>query len=292
MAKILVVDANQQSRGALVQALLEAGYEVASADGGGAALGMLEWEQPDLVVATARFGDMDGFELLTRLRRDPTGRETPFVLLAAHNRPIALAAAEAGADMTITGEYTLPSVVSRIGDLLAQRNSQDGPGRAGLWAASGTTGSSEPLWAALDTAQPLGSVAPTTPGFSGSLNAMDVTELIQALSVGGKTGSLVISLAAGEATVVLEAGFVVHAAYSGRTGEQAFGALVAAAQRESEARFRFSLADRQGLGQVPRTLSRTAEQLLLSIAVGIDERTGEPSPLATEGGHSTHRLGG
>jgi hypothetical protein len=121
---------------------------------------------------------------------------------------------------------------------------------------------------------------------------MDITELIQALSVGGKTGSLVLSLAAGEATVVLEGGLIVHASYAGRAGESACGALVSAAQREPEARFRWSRLDRHGLGEVPRTLARTAEQLLLSIAVGIDERTGEPSPLSTEGGHSSNRLGG
>ena len=290
MAKILIIDANQQTRGALAQVLLEAGYEVVSADGGQPALAMLEWEQPDVVVSTARFADMDAFQLLTQLRRDPSAREMPFVLLAAHNRPIALAAAEAGADMTITGEYTLPSVASRIGDLLAQRESQEARAAGSRWPTA-TTAASEPLWAALEMAQPLGSVAPTTPGFAGSLSAMDVTELIQALSVGGKTGSLVISLAAGEATVVIEGGLIVHASYAGRTGESAFGALVSAAQRESEARFRFSRMDRHGLGEVPRTLSRTAEQLLLSIAVGIDERTGEPSPLSTEGGRSSNRLG-
>jgi CheY-like chemotaxis protein len=292
MAKILIIDANQLTRGALAQVLLETGYEVVSADGGQAALGMLEWEQPDVVVSTARFADMDGFQLLTRLRQDPAGRETPFVLLAGHNRPIALAAAEAGADMTITGEYTLPSVVSRIGDLLAQRSSQDGRAPGSNRLSARTPAASEPLWAALETAQPLGSVAPNAPGFTGSLSAMDITELIQALSVGGKTGRLVLSLAAGEATVVIEGGLIVHAAYAGRTGESAFGALVSAAQRESEARFRWSRMDRHGLGQVPRTLSRTAEQLLLSIAVGIDERTGEPSPLSSEGGHSANRLGG
>lgn len=291
MAKVLIVDANPESRAALGQALLEAGYEVVSAADGTTALGMLEWEQPELIVSAAKFDDMDGFQLLTQVREDAGAADAVFVLLAGHNRPIALAAAEAGADMTITGQFTLSSVVSRIGDLLAQRGGDEPRSRLG-GVGAGQPRSTEPLWAALDTAEPVGSVAAGGPGFSGSLSAMDLTELVQALSIGGKSGSLVVSLAAGEAVVVLEAGRVVHAGYRGLTGESAFAALVSAAQRESEARFRFSRAERHELGQFPRTMSRSAEQLLLSIAVGIDERTGEPSPLSSEEGPHSHRLGG
>jgi CheY-like chemotaxis protein len=290
MAKVLIVDANPDTRAALNQALLEANYEVVSAGDGAAALGMLEWEQPELILSAAKFGDMDGFQLLTRVREDPAAADAVFVLLAGHNRPIALAAAEAGADMTITGEFTLSSVVSRIGDLLAQRGSAEP--RATLAALGAEPRSTEPLWAALDSAGPSGSMSPGTPGFTGSLSAMDLTELVQALSLGGKTGHLAVALSAGEAVVVLEAGRVVHAGYRGLTGEGAFAALVSAAQRESDARFRFNRAERGDLDQFPRTMSRTAEQLLLSIAVGIDERTGEPSPLSSEGGPHSHRLGG
>src|SRR5262245_8116161 len=149
MAKVLIVDANPGSRAALGQALLEAGYEVTSAADGAAALGMFEWEQPDLIVSAAKFDDMDGFQLLTQVRQDPVVSDAIFVLLAGHNRPIALAAAEAGADMTITGEFTLTSVVSRIGDLLAQRSSEEPRPLAG-GLTSGRPRSSEPLWAALE----------------------------------------------------------------------------------------------------------------------------------------------
>jgi CheY-like chemotaxis protein len=291
MAKVLIVDASQESRAALGQALLEAGYDVVSAGGGGEALGMLEWEQPELIVSGARFDDMDGFQLLGRVRAEPAAAGAVFVLLAGHNRPIALAAAEAGADMTITGEFTLSSVVSRIGDLLAQRGSEDSrPLLAGF--GTGQPRSTEPLWAALDQAAPAGSAAPDSAGFAGSLSAMDLTELLQMLSIGGKTGHLAVALLAGEAVVVLDAGRVVHVGYRGLTGEGAFAALVAAAQRESDARFRFNRTERHELERFPRTMSRSAEQLLLSIAVGIDERTGEPSPLSSEGGPHSHRLGG
>ncbi|HEX4993537.1 MAG TPA: response regulator, partial [Methylomirabilota bacterium] len=113
-AKVLVVDANQDSRVALAHALAEAGYEAAVATSGSFALTMLEWEQPDLIVSYAKVQDMDGYELFTMVRRDPATKDTPFLLLAGRDRPIALAATEAGVDMTVTGDFTLATVMSRI----------------------------------------------------------------------------------------------------------------------------------------------------------------------------------
>jgi len=120
-AKVLVVDANQDSRVALAHALAEAGYEAAVATSGSFALTMLEWEQPDLIVSYAKVQDMDGYELFTMVRRDPATKDTPFLLLAGRDRPIALAATEAGVDMTVTGDFTLATVMSRIKELLEKR---------------------------------------------------------------------------------------------------------------------------------------------------------------------------
>ena len=109
---------NQDSRAALAHALTEAGYEAAVATSGSFALTMLEWEQPDLIVSYAKVQDMDGYELFTMVRRDPATKDTPFLLLAGRDRPIALAATEAGVDMTVTGDFTLDTVMTRVQELL------------------------------------------------------------------------------------------------------------------------------------------------------------------------------
>jgi len=100
---------------------------------------------------------------------------------------------------------------------------------------------------------------------------MDLTELTQVISLGMKTGELVLSLSGGEGHIVFESGRVVHAEFTGRTGEPAFAAMVGASQREGEARFCFNRADRESLAGRPRTISRSVEQLLLSVAQEIDE---------------------
>lgn len=283
-AKVLVVDANQDSRAALAHALTEAGYEAAVATSGSFALTMLEWEQPDLIVSYAKVQDMDGYELFTMVRRDPATKDTPFLLLAGRDRPIALAATEAGVDMTVTGDFTLATVMTRVQELLGDTPT---PMPAKLRSEPAPAASKAPVKmparppAAPPAPVPTPAAAPAPPAkptveasrssFQGSLGVMDLTELTQVISLGVKTGELHLSLSMGEGIILFEAGRVVHAEFAERSGEPAFAAMVAASQREGEARFCFNRADREAVAGRPRTISRTVEQLLLSVAQEIDE---------------------
>ena len=270
-AKVLLVDARAQSREALGQALRDAGYEVALAPSGSFAVTMLEWECPDLVVSCAKVEDMDGYELFTLVRKDPTTMDTPFLLLAGQDRPTALAAAEAGVNMILTGDFTADLVVGRVAELL-----KDGVGGGVARPARRVETESkrkrvEPLWAALETAGPRPPVAAGGAAFQGSLGVMDLAEVTQAIALGGKTGCLVVAVSLGEGAMLFEGGRLVHASFLGKTGEEAFGALISTSQREVEAFFRFNQADRAELAHLPKTISRSVDQLLLSIAAGIDE---------------------
>src|SRR6266545_3968508 len=257
--KVLIVDANQDSRAALARALTDAGYEVATATSGSFAVTMLEWERPDLIVSYAKIQDMDGYELFTMVRRDPATKDTPFLLLAGRDRPIALAATEAGVDMTVTGDFTVATVVARVGDLLGHPAGDEIARARAKAAAAGQEAATRAAAVAKGAAD--GGRAT----FQGSLGVMDLTEVTQAISLG-----------AGEGSIVFEAGRVVHAEFSGRTGEKAFAAMVSTSQREEEARFCFNRAERADLAAGPKTISRSVEQLLLSIAADIDESASGP----------------
>ena len=271
MTKVLLVDPNPKSAETLSKRLAEVGYNVVTAASGSGAVGMLEAERPDLVLSHAHVHDMDGFELFTLVRKDATTMETPFLLIAGRNRPVALAAQEAGANLSIiTGDVTLELVVERVGHLLTPETGPDLQPET-LFDRGGAR-SAEPLWAALDRAaaghQETLSLGV---GFAGSLDVIDLAEVTQAVALGRKTGRLDVSLAAGEAAILFDNGRLVHAEFSGRAGEQAFATIIAASQREPHARFRFSRMDRADVSSGPRTISRTVEQVLLDIAVGIDE---------------------
>ena len=306
-AKVLVVDANQDSRAALAHALTEAGYEAAVATSGSFALTMLEWEQPDLIVSYAKVQDMDGYELFTMVRRDPATKDTPFLLLAGRDRPIALAATEAGVDMTVTGDFTLATVMTRVQELLGDVPTSAPPEPPKLRSEPTPATASKapakmparpPAVTAVPTSVPVAAAVPpvTAPqtkppveaarsSFQGSLGVMDLTELTQVISLGVKTGELHLSLSKGEGIILFEAGRVVHAEFAERSGEPAFAAMVAASQREGEARFCFNRADREAMAGRPRTISRSVEQLLLSVAQEMDEMSqgagGGRQPAAT-----------
>jgi two-component system, OmpR family, alkaline phosphatase synthesis response regulator PhoP len=81
--KILAVD-DEKHIVRLVQVNLERqGYEVVTAFDGKEALQKVEEERPDLVVLDVMMPYMDGFEVLQNLRRNPSTREIPVIMLTA-----------------------------------------------------------------------------------------------------------------------------------------------------------------------------------------------------------------
>jgi CheY-like chemotaxis protein len=272
--RILVVDARPAQREMIANALTIAGYDVATATSGASAMDALEWECPDVIVSSAKVQDMDGYELFVQIRKDPATMETPFLLLAGRDRPTALAAAEAGVNIVLTGDVPLDVVVSRVSDLVEGGGDATNAAPIRRIESSGARRPIEPLWAAVEAS---GTVVPAS--LQGSLEVMDLPEVTQAISLGAKTGWLTVSLGAGEGAMVFEVGRLVHANFAGKTGEEAFALLIQASHRERRAGFRFSQAQRAELGRVPRTIARGVDQLLLSIAAGIDEGGTSGAPI-------------
>jgi len=81
--KILAVD-DEKHIVRLVQVNLErAGYEVVTANDGKEALQKVQDESPDLLVLDVMMPYMDGFEVLQNLRRNPSTRDIPVIMLTA-----------------------------------------------------------------------------------------------------------------------------------------------------------------------------------------------------------------
>lgn len=83
MKKIAVVEDNPDNR-LLVQVILEPLYEVTEYETGFAALEGLPKAIPDLVLLDISLPEMDGSELLRRLRADARLRHLPVIALTAH----------------------------------------------------------------------------------------------------------------------------------------------------------------------------------------------------------------
>jgi len=266
LAKVLIVDADPAKLQALNAALTTAAYQVTSAASASFALTTLERDRPDLIVSGNRTEDMDGVEFCSIIRSDPTTHDIPFLLLSGPTRPTPWAVAQAGVDMLVAGDFVVSTVLDRISKLLRHVAPQSEPG-------------APPPAPPPRVTVPRAEAGART--FEGSFGVLDLTEVTQAIALGGKTGRLSLELTAGEGSLLFDSGRVVHAEFDSRTGESAFAAMVSAAQSDPEGTFRFQPSAELPAGSEARTIHRSVDQLLLSIASEIDEgraAAGVPPP--------------
>ena len=255
-AKVLIVDADPTKLQALKTALMTAAYHVTSATSASFALTTLERDRPALIVSGNRTEDMDGVEFCSIIRSDPATHDIPFLLLSGPTRPTPWAVAQAGVDMLVAGDFIVSTVLDRISKLLRHVAPQAEPGLP----------PPPPLPPRVTV--PRAEAGART--FEGSFGVLDLTEVVQAIALGGKTGRLSLELEAGEGWLLFDLGRVVHAEFDSRSGESAFAAMVGAAQTDPEGTFRFKPAA-EPEGSSPRTIQKSVDQLLLSIASEIDE---------------------
>ena len=118
--KILAVD-DERHIVRLIQVNLErAGYEVVTAFDGKDALEKVELENPDLVILDVTLPDMDGFEMLQNLRKNPATRELPVIMLTAKSQDAGgFQGWQSGADCYLTKPFDLRELTSFVRRILA-----------------------------------------------------------------------------------------------------------------------------------------------------------------------------
>jgi type IV pilus assembly protein PilB len=113
--RVLVTDDDRMIR-MLVRILLEkAGYEVLEAADGALAIELARRERPDLVLCDLMMPGMDGFETISRMRRDIALAAVPVMVLTADNTPgVEQRVLELGADDYLVKPFEAPVLVSRV----------------------------------------------------------------------------------------------------------------------------------------------------------------------------------
>jgi two-component system KDP operon response regulator KdpE len=113
---ILVVDDEKQIRRFLRTGLSVHGYEVIEAESGAEALREASIKSPDLVVLDLQLGDMDGLDVLQRIRE---WSSLPVLILSVRNREVEkVKALELGADDYITKPFGIAEFIARVNALL------------------------------------------------------------------------------------------------------------------------------------------------------------------------------
>ncbi|WP_169948455.1 response regulator transcription factor [Microbispora sp. H11081] len=112
-ARLLIVEDEPNILELLAASLRYAGFEVRTASNGGEAVAAAQRHRPDLIVLDVMLPDMDGFDIVRRLRGG--GSHTPVVFLTARDatedkvRGLTL-----GGDDYVTKPFSLEEVVARI----------------------------------------------------------------------------------------------------------------------------------------------------------------------------------
>jgi CheY-like chemotaxis protein len=119
MAKIVLVEDNEDNRDMLSRRLTRKGYEVLIAVNGEEAVTVVNKEQPALVLMDISLPVMDGFEATRKLKSMDTTKAIPIIALTAHamsgDREKAI---EAGCDDYDVKPVELTRLLSKIESLL------------------------------------------------------------------------------------------------------------------------------------------------------------------------------
>ncbi len=124
-AQILIVDDEPQIRRFLRIGLAANGYQVHEAENGAAAIQRTAQIHPDLVILDLGLPDMDGLEVLRRLREWTT---TPVVVLSVRdNDGDKVGALDGGADDYLTKPFSTEELLARIRVALRHTRPQENP---------------------------------------------------------------------------------------------------------------------------------------------------------------------
>lgn len=121
MAKVLVVDDEPNIVLSLEFLMEQAGFEVVTAEDGEQALARVNDSQPDLLLLDISLPGISGFDVLERLRGEPTTAQLPIIMLTAHGRDVEREKGMAlGADDYITKPFSTQSLVEKVKALLSE----------------------------------------------------------------------------------------------------------------------------------------------------------------------------
>lgn len=116
LRRVLVVDDEPMVREVVTAYLERDGYRVATAADGQAALDALDAEQPDLVVLDVMLPKLDGFDVLSRLRKVT---DVPVILLTARTEEVdRVLGLELGADDYVVKPFSPRELAARVRSVL------------------------------------------------------------------------------------------------------------------------------------------------------------------------------
>jgi CheY-like chemotaxis protein len=130
--RLLIVDDVAQNREVLVRRFRQLGYETVEADGGASALELLSRESFDVVLLDIVMPEVDGLEVLARIRKTHSQEALPVIMVTARATSADVAGAfELGANDYLTKPVDIAVAKARVIAQVARKKAEDASRRAG-----------------------------------------------------------------------------------------------------------------------------------------------------------------
>lgn len=113
MAKILVVDDDEDILDALTMVLEDEGYQVETAFKGEKVYSLIDKIKPDVILLDILMSGHDGREICRKIKKNPATRNIPIIMVSAH--PSAADGAKVnGADDFLPKPFEISELISKI----------------------------------------------------------------------------------------------------------------------------------------------------------------------------------
>ena len=116
---ILVVEDSPEAREMISFILAHEGYSVITAEDGLAALQILKENEADLIITDIQMPNLDGIEMIKRLRNGYNSRAVPILVMSAFSSTATQAALDAGANRSAAKPMQVESLLRLVCQLLA-----------------------------------------------------------------------------------------------------------------------------------------------------------------------------
>ena len=121
-ARLLIVDDIADNRAVLSRRFVKRGFEIVEADCGAEALRLVEEQTFDVVLLDVMMPDMDGMEVLRRLRKTFSASRLPVIMVTAKTQSEDIVEAlKTGANDYVTKPVDLSIVLARVNNQVARR---------------------------------------------------------------------------------------------------------------------------------------------------------------------------